>query len=226
MKKIILSAIMATGILASARADLLISQYFEGPGGTGNSKALEIWNSGTEDLVFSESFVLQIQKDVNSNGTFSDIFTITSGTLAAGSVWVFSNTDTTFSSLLSSAGIAVQDSSTNVNFNGDDEIRLVLNGTVTDLFGLPPDPGTAWTGNGVSTADMNIQLLAGITTGNPSGFTDPSTRFEIASTLANPITTSMLVGLGVAPVPEPGTVALIGLGLGAVLFGVRRQRKA
>ncbi len=28
----------------------------------------------------------------------------------------------------------------------------------------------------------------------------------------------------IAPVPEPGTVALVGLGLGAVLFGVRRKR--
>ena len=51
------------------------------------------------------------------------------------------------------------------------------------MFGtIGDDPGTAWTGNGVSTRDQNIQLRPGVVTGAPSGWTDPSTRFETVAT--------------------------------------------
>lgn len=41
---------------------------------------------------------------------------------------------------------------------------------------------------------------------------------------ATPGVNDFAISGSVSPVPEPGTVALVGLGLGAVLYGVRRRR--
>jgi len=49
-------------------------------------------------------------------------------------------------------------------------------------------------------------------TGSPASGTENNRIDDVSMTVTT------------APIPEPGTVALVGLGLGAILFGVRRRR--
>lgn len=83
---------------------------------------------------------------------------------------------------------------------------MELGGVIQDVIGLPGnDPGTAWTSNGVSTANQNIQLKSGITDGDKDGWTDPSERFEYVAV------GSVLTGFGVAPGAPPQTnVSFVG----------------
>lgn len=81
------------------------------------------------------------------------------------------------------------------SFNGDDALEVIYGGNTTDVFGsIGLDPGTSWSGNGVSTADSNIGLLSSINSGSLTGFTDPSTRFEVIE--SDP---AILTGFGLPP---------------------------
>ena len=87
-------------------------------------------------------------------------------------------------------------SSESFTFNGDDALEIYLGGTLTDMFGISgSDPGTQWSGNSVSSANQNIQLKAGIWSGDTDGWTDPSTRFETVS--STPV--SNMTGFGIVP---------------------------
>jgi hypothetical protein len=86
-----------------------------------------------------------------------------------------------------------------LSFNGDDSLVVRYGDTTTDVFGNPgSDPGSAWSGSGVSTANQNIRLLSSITTGDLDGWTDPSTRFETVSTTPATLPAG-LSGFGVPP---------------------------
>ncbi|NJL74446.1 MAG: hypothetical protein HC892_04780 [Saprospiraceae bacterium] len=125
------------------------------------------------------------------------LVTINTGILEAGGVLVIGTSD------MDTAAELPDECSTNViyrtqafDFNGDDALSLELDGVVTDVFGNPgSDPGTSWTGGTptVNTANNNIKLKAGITTGDTNGWTDPSERFETEPS------TNALTNFGVPP---------------------------
>lgn len=210
----------ALGFAGAANGQLLISQYIDTNSGT-TPKGIEIWNSSSTAVDFSLT-ELDILQGTNGGSPVSKA-TQSTGILAAGDVWVFGTSDigtyldTTF-------GIgSVNFTPVSFQFNGDDSLVLNLNEITLDVFGIPGvDPGSAWSGNGVSTANQNIATLPSITTGTTTGFTDPSTRFQTIST--DPSGAGGLAGFGVAPVPEPSAYALLAglLGLGYVM--VRRRR--
>jgi len=99
----------------------------------------------------------------------------------------------------------------------------------------------AWTGpSSYKTANLYTYDLSAVTALNNAAtayfrLMDNST---VAINSANPVATTGsgrvdqftvsqgFVDITITPVPEPGTVALVGLGLGVVLFGVRRRRLA
>ncbi|MGM0634694.1 MAG: T9SS type A sorting domain-containing protein [Bacteroidota bacterium] len=170
----------------------IISQYVETNSGT-SPKGIEIWNNTGATLDFSTNN-LEIQQGTNG-GTPTTLVTVSSGTLASGEVMVIGTSDMgTYLTNQSLTSVAYEDYT--FSFNGDDALVVEYGGVVTDVFGNPgSDPGSSWDGNGVSTADQNIQLLDGITTGDTNGWTDPSSRFETVST--DP--TNDLTGFGVAP---------------------------
>jgi hypothetical protein len=205
-------------------ADLIFSQYVETNSGT-TPKGVEIWNSGASAIDFSITN-LQIFQGTNGgnlsalNGTL-----INSGSLSSGNVLVIGTTD--IGTYLSGQGLgAVRFVEFGFSFNGNDALQLRLGGTAVDTFGTPnSDPGTAWTANGVSTANQNIALREGILAGNSVGFTDPSTRFLTVSSTPSTLPAG-LSGFGIAPtaVPEPSSIALLSLvGIGG--FALRRLRK-
>lgn len=182
----------------SGFGQVIISQYIETNSGT-TPKGVEIWNNSGSSIDFSVNNLV-IKKGGNG-GTPSADATVSSGTLADGEVWVIGTSD--LGTYLTNEGIGTANYTEKAfTFNGDDALELWIGTTKEDVFGNPgSDPGSAWTGNGVSTKNQNIALLSGITTGDTDGWTDPSERFETIST--DPV--NDMSGFGVAPVSGGGS---------------------
>lgn len=189
MKKTLLIVMLAVLFGVNSNAQI-ISQYIETNSGT-TPKGIEVWNSGATDIDFSATN-LEIEVQSNSNSSWTSAIVLNSGTLPAGHVLVVGTSDMETVETTTGCSSFVMEP---FSFNGDDAIRLVLDGTVTDVFGDPSttDPGSSWSGGGVSTRNSSIQLKSGITTGDLDGWTNPSERFEVAST------DNSLVGFGVPP---------------------------
>ncbi len=167
----------------------IISQYTETNSGS-VPKGIEVWNNTATTLDFATNNLLVVQG--TNGGALTTLVTINTGTLTSGQVLVIGTTDLQ-ATTVGNGGIF---SAYTFTFNGDDALALIYGGTTTDVFGTPgTDPGAAWTGGTVSTANQNIQLLTGITTGNAVGWTDPSLRFETVSTTPS----TNLTGFGLAP---------------------------
>lgn len=188
MKKIVL--LFALVLCVSMVWGQVISQYIETNSGT-TPKGIEIWNNTGSMLDFSTNNLV-IEKGVNG-GTPSVDYTLSSGTLSSDNVIVIGTSD--LQTTTENNGSTFYEQS--FTFNGDDALVVKYGVTITDVLGNPgSDPGSDWSGNGVSTANQNIQLKSGITTGDTDGWTDPSERFEtVSSDPSNDQT-----GFGIAPV--------------------------
>ena len=162
---------------------VLISQYVETNSGT-TPKGIELWNPTASDITFSPGNALTIEQGTNG-ATPTTLVTINSGGLPAGGVLVVGTSDMS------------PDVVQAFTFNGDDALVIKLAGVVTDVFGTPGSR-VYWTGGGVSTANQNIQLKSGITTGDTDGWSDPSLRFETVSTTPATLPAG-LAGFGLAP---------------------------
>ena len=197
MKRILLSFGLCL-LMAGMSFGQIISQYVETNSGT-TPKGVEIWNNTGGTLDFSVNN-LMIQKGVNGNPPSNDV-TVSSGTLASGAVMVIGTSDMgTYLTNNNLSGVSYVDES--FTFNGDDALVVIFGTDTTDIFGVPgTDPGSAWSGNSVSTANQNIQLIPGLTTGITTvanAWSDPSTRFETESTDPSGATAG-LDGFGVPP---------------------------
>ena len=171
-------------------ASLIISQYIETNSGT-TPKGVELWNVSGSTIDFSSNNLV-IKKGIGG-GTPSTDYTLSSGTLFNGGVIVVGTSGDLETATTNNGGTHYTEGFT---FNGDDALEIYLGGTLTDMFGVSgSDPGTHWSGSGVSTKNQNIQLKSGIWTGDTDGWTDPSTRFETVST--TPV--SDQTGFGVVP---------------------------
>ncbi len=204
---ILLFARLLTLASLPTRADLVISQYVETDSGS-TPKGIELWNSGSSPIDFSVTNLV-VQQGTNG-GALSHLpgTTVTSGILAPNAVLVIGTSEIGTYLTDTYGGEAPAFVSYSFNFNGDDALSVLLGGTVTDTLGTPGvDPGDAWSGSGVSTANQNLSLKSGITTGSPTGWTDPSLRYETRS--STPSGTGGLEGFGLAPIPEPAAVSLV-----------------
>ncbi|MDA3943819.1 MAG: T9SS type A sorting domain-containing protein [Bacteroidetes bacterium] len=173
----------------------VISQYVETDSGT-TPKGIEIWNNTGAVLDFVTNNLV-IEKGVNGGAPSTD-FTLDAGSLAVGAVIVIGSSDMEATATGNGATFYEKP----FTFNGDDALVVKYGGTTTDVFGNPgSDPGSDWSGNGVSTADQNIQLKSGITAGDTDGWTDPSERFETIS--IQPSTVGGLNGFGLSPTNDP-----------------------
>jgi len=183
----------------------IISQYIETNSGS-VPKGIEIWNNTGSTIVFSSANPLTVQQGTNGAAA-TTVVTITTGSLSAGRVMVIGTSD--LGTYLTAQGLtSVPFTTFAFAFNGDDALVVKLNGVTTDIFGqVGTDPGTNWgSAAGVSTMDQNIQLKSGITSGAAVNWTDPSLRFEKATTIL-PASAGGLAGFGVAP--SPGSSATI-----------------
>ena len=175
MKRIL--TIIVIAVLTLSVKGQIISQYIETSIGT-TPKGIEIWNNTASTIDFATTNLV-VQQGTNG-GAPANLVTVSSGTLSSGAVLVIgtaadvSGSGTGFKDFVETNGATFITYS--FSFNGDDALVIKLNGVTTDVFGTPGvDPGTAWTGNGVSTANQNISINDGINTGDLDGWTDPST---------------------------------------------------
>ena len=175
-------------LIPAATNGLIISQYIETNSGT-SPKGIELWNKTGSAIDFSTTNVY-IKQGINGAAP-SNVDTINSGTLANNAIIVIGTAD--LQAITTTNGAAFWEYS--FTFNGDDALEIWLGTEKQDVFGTPGnDPGTAWTGSGVSTANQNISLKPGITTGSLTGWSDPSLRFDTVTTL------NTTEGFGLAPV--------------------------
>lgn len=191
MKKI-LFVLTLIGLLAiQSTYGQIISQYTKTNTGT-KPKGIEIWNNTSATLDFSSNN-LKIEQGTNGASPVL-LHTISSGTLGVGEVLIIGTSDMEAIALTNGVIFSLR----NFTYNGDDALVVKYGDTTTDIFGEPgSDPGTAWTGNGVSTNNQNIQLKNGISTGTTTGWSDPSIRFEYVGP-GNDLT-----GFGIAPSTTP-----------------------
>lgn len=157
-----------TGFMPGGMGVLIISEYIEGSGGS--NKAIEIANIGTTSMSLEGCFIRLFANGAAATPTASIAL---SGTLAPDATFVLCN-QATIGGFTCNA-----DSTTVANFNGDDALRLECGGTNLDTFGtVGTDPGSAWTGGGVTTVNQTLRRQCSVMAGNPAGFSDPSLEWE------------------------------------------------
>jgi len=139
-----------------------ISQVIEGSSGT--NKIVEIYNS---DVTPADLSLCQIRGYSNGKTAHDSSIQLDSVTLSTGDTWVVCHTSTSID-----AG-ACEQTSGSLNFNGDDVIELICDGTVMDIFGkIGEDPGSDWSGGGLSTKDSNLIRSCTVTAGDVDGSDD------------------------------------------------------
>lgn len=162
IKKSLLAAAIGGLLTTSAQATLVISEYVEG---SGNNKAIELLNTGTE-VIDLTAWELQIF----FNGATSPGQTINlEGSVAPGGNFVFA------SSSADPAILAVADQTTGAGlFNGDDAVVLLNGGSPADSIGQTgTDPGSYWGSGEIRTQDRTLRRKAGV-----PGDTDPFDAFD------------------------------------------------
>ena len=133
--------------------DLMISEYVEG---SGYNKAIEIFN-GTEDTVNLAGYALA---RYSNGGTVATVIPLGGADLPSGETWVVTHPS------FADPGLADQ-TSVELNFNGDDAVVLTFNGTAIDRVGrVGEDPGDFWSCTGGTTANHTLRRLSGICTGD------------------------------------------------------------
>jgi hypothetical protein len=193
-------------ILTLISSAQIISQYVETSSGS-IPKGIEIWNNTPATLNFGSNNLV-IEKGTNGASPSPD-FTLSTGTLASGSAIVIGTSD--MQTVAETNGSVFHLKA--FTFNGDDALVVKYGGIITDVFGVPgSDPGTAWSGSGVSTANQNIALKEGIEIGDTDGWSDPSERFETVTT------DNSLSGFGIAPILISGTITVAPLTLNNFIY--------
>ncbi|MFC0603257.1 beta strand repeat-containing protein [Winogradskyella pulchriflava] len=160
------------------QSDVIISQYTETNTGT-TPKGIEIFNVSGAPITFTPANNLEVFQGTNGVPCTTSIANITSGTLATDEVWVIGTSELTDYATANGTNLSGVFVNNSIAFNGDDALTVTLGGTIQDMFGLcGTDPGSAWTGSGVSTQDNNLQIKNAICDGDTDGWTDPSVRFD------------------------------------------------
>ncbi len=195
-----------------AGGQVVVSQYLE-PANSSGPKGIELWNQSGVTLDFSRQ-PLTVKRYTNGDTVGVNEAKVTVGTLDANQVLVIGDAaigeyllaqgiilaDALYTPTTAPTGTPFYDALGKVRFwkdsftyNGNDALEVLFNYTRMDVFGtIGQDPGTAWAGGGVATANQSLELKSCLGTGT-TGFTDPSTRFVTVST------TDSLTGFGVAP---------------------------
>ena len=158
---------------ARAAGDLFISEYVEG---SSNNKAIEIYNPSSNTINFTTT---PYKVEIYSNGAATANYTFAlAGSIAPNSTYVLKNNSATGAI----AAVVAQFSNTNIGHNGDDAIVLSKGITVVDCFGqVGVDPGTAWTGGGVTTENKTLRRKPTISQGDitTTNAFDPSIEWDM-----------------------------------------------
>jgi subtilisin-like proprotein convertase family protein len=136
--------------------DPFISEYVEG---SSNHRALEIFNPGTSPVNLTDG---DFRVAIHANGGIAASSSITLvGSIPPGGVFVLKHSS-------AAAAIAAQQVSGSLTFTGNDAVVLSKAGAVVDAIGrVGENPGSSWTGGGVSTQNATLRRKPGVATGDP-----------------------------------------------------------
>ena len=151
--------------------ELIISEYIEG---SSNNKYLEIYN-GTGAVINMDDYDIRIYS--NGSNSVSTTINLDNVNLADGDVFVIAN---------SSANIwsnTPDQTSGNLNFNGDDAVELynTATGQSVDIIGqIGNDPGSQWGSGSTTTKDHTLVRKANVTSGDTNGSDtfDPAVEWD------------------------------------------------
>lgn len=165
-------------------AELFFSEYIEG---SGNNKCLEIFNPGPDPVNLQEgNYAIYAY----FNGSSSVGLNIPlEGTIAAGGTHVVCNNASSAEFLAKAQQVPLGGAGW---YNGNDAVALIKNFAIIDVIGqIGSNPGTAWTGAGVSTLDQTLVRKPAVNAGDPDGSNpfDPSIEW-----ISYPVNTSTELG--------------------------------
>ncbi len=189
-KLLLMILLLSIVSVSQSFSQIIISQYTETETGS-FPKGIELWNPSTTTVNFA-STPLIVKQGTNGSTNLTTLVTISTGTLEPGEVYIVGTNE--IKTYMDLNGISAKFMFHNSQFNGDDALQITVGGIVTDIFGnIGNDPGTEWVGSGVSTANQNIELKDGITSGSLVNWTNPSLRYQYVGPGTD------LTGFGVAP---------------------------
>jgi predicted extracellular nuclease len=219
MKKLLLT-VLAMCLVATAQAQILITQYYEGPG---TSKWIELTNIGSSSINLT-TVAIGLWTNANAEGYKSNTapsnFVNLTGTLAAGSSFLLGNSGNTAPTY----ALATLNSNTVANFNGNDSIAIYTPGTFATANILD---AIGFTNTGNEGPDLSfVRLTSGVgwNTTLGSDVLNFGTIWQ-STPLAtvNSAAASTEPRLGYSAIPEPSTYALLGLGLLGIAILRRKQ---
>ncbi len=150
--------------------NLFFSEYVEVT--SGSSKFLEIYNPNTFAVDLATNG-FKTARYGNGATALSDE-TLLTGTIAPGGVYLVTNANGVIAGINhNQLGLYF--------FNGNDAVVLLQNNTVVDIIGQKGfDPGVAWVGGSVSTANQTLRRKASVCTGrkNENDTFDPNLEWE------------------------------------------------
>lgn len=150
---------------------LFFTEYIEG---SGNNKALEIYNPTDKDIILDKKYTIKMY----FNGATGPGLTINlEGTIKAKDVFVVGHSGTTSSSIIAEKDQLVGDDW----YNGDDAVVLYYLDNPIDRIGqVGFDPGTEWGSSPTSTLNHTLVRKGTVTKGdsNINGAFDPSIEWE------------------------------------------------
>ena len=204
----------------SVNATLIFSEYVEG---SSYNKALEIFNLGSAVDFDSDTYTIEIY--ANGSETSSSSLNLT-GMLAENSAFVIGN---------SRAGdyiLSVANQlSGSLNFNGDDAIVLMHNGSIVDRIGqIGFDPGAEWGTDVTSTQDNTLRRHQDIVLGDVNAMNSFDPAIQWTGYAKNSFSDLGQHSINIAPtnddsqavsVPAPGTLILILVGMLGLLVARR-----
>ena len=162
---------MITTLLSSVafgQNSLILSEYVEG---SESNKAIELYNP-TSSVINLSGYAVSFF----FNGAATPGATILlNGSLQPGGTCVLCHSN-------ASGNVTGNANQTTglVNFNGNDAVALLFNGSIVDCFGrIGEDPGTSW-GNG-ATVNHTLRRMSEVISGDPDGYDsfDPAVQWDI-----------------------------------------------
>ncbi len=200
MKKlyILMVAIFVTTI--SFGQGPIITMISDGDCAGGNPKVLEIYANGSVDFT---QYSLEIQ--TNSNTTWSNTFDLSAlGTVTDSFVYLYKeSTAGIFAAEYPSATTTLEVTTSVLNFNGDDRIRIIetASGTVIDQYGVSDTDGTgtAWEYKDGYAKRIDGNANAGAF--NPANWSFNNGVLNNQGTCQGGATFESIIGLGTYTVP-------------------------
>jgi len=169
----------------SSTPDIFISEYLEG---SSNNKAIELYNPTSSSIDLS----LYTLKQAMNGDAWNTSSIALSGTLAAGSTYVVSNSS-------SNADILAKSNLTSsaLIYNGNDAVGLEKNGQLIDVIGVPGyDPTTGWdiAGTSAATKDHTVLRHSTITHGDTDWSVSAGTSTSNSEWVVYPLDTVTYLG--------------------------------